>query len=1209
MSQPTWNTVAGSLGSYASGSTVNYILSAVSTSSSTALRYNVQSGSLPPGLSLNVYTAVISGTVSSYKVDTTYTFTVRATDGSLNLRDRTFSMMITKDVSPNFVTASGTLFTTLDTTWVYQKVPYTTSLSDTSVTITVSSGSLPPGLEISTDGLIQGYCSAVSLATTYTFTLKISNTIGSNTRIYTILVNPTVIYAAPNRRLPTILNSRPLSSILSTNDPNYGYYRSSDITQFTGSISVAGIATVEGAIGCTVGAGSGSYSVSSDTLIISQTDGWILPGTEIEKQLSGVIGGAGTYKLGKFVSVFGGVPTYQPITAQTTSSTNIYAIDNINGGHATFTGSITGTTLTVTAVSVGTIGTGQKLYTPRDIFVDDIVTDGTISAKITGLPYGSGNSASSGAFTLYSAVTFTGPITVISNKFVISQFNSGNKLIRGDRILGSGILPNTYVADQIYGVTGGEGVYVLDRYQYSPYGIFAVNRATLAVTSITRGTIKTGRVIQTATGSGIVSNTLIVDQISPLLPGETFTGIGRYTVSIGQTLASTTIILDVDIGTYYYDDYFSFKILGYDFDNRNVTYTYSVTTLPPGLTLNPATGWITGIPTGIGTTRYNFTVAAINSLGAASQPVTFSVAFSSSYSNSITWVTSADLGKINNYHISNLSLVAKVDNGVGEITYRVVDGVLPPALELLDSGLIVGRVSYDPVAYNIQAGEITTFNFTVEAYTLNYPSIVSSNRTFTIKVYNKYQTPIETVYIKCTPNIADRRLLIGNADSLFGSTQRTLTTVTVTDGTNNTLKCASTAVFKVGSIIQFSGTTIGGVSSGINYYVVSIPTSTTFKVSTTSGGSVASLATATGSMSVTSTIIPSELLYRSEDPYYGLNTQIVCDHIYGVNASDAAAYITAVHKKHYKRRFTLGELKTAVARDSNNNIIYEVVYCHLIDNLINKSGTSINYEITWPTPIPINDIIVWYDSLGDVYTSYDVVNGIYYYTSLIWGYRTKLYPNSLKNMETSLVADLGRQSDTSLMPAWMTSQQTTGGTLGYTPAWVICYTQPGASSIVKSNIEQLWPYTMNLINFELDRVLVDKSLTFNYDSTIKRWKSLPSGTLKPITITGTVAPNQLITTGSLADWHVDLAFTLSSTFGSGVGGLDVNIVYYVRSIDDTITPNRLTVSKSLNGATEILTTSSVAAGQAITATPIHPGPQPIDSKDYMILYDHTTILY
>ncbi len=60
-----------------------------------ATSYTITSGSLPPGLTLNANTGVISGTVTGITVDTTYTFTVRATDAQLQDSPRTFTVTIT----------------------------------------------------------------------------------------------------------------------------------------------------------------------------------------------------------------------------------------------------------------------------------------------------------------------------------------------------------------------------------------------------------------------------------------------------------------------------------------------------------------------------------------------------------------------------------------------------------------------------------------------------------------------------------------------------------------------------------------------------------------------------------------------------------------------------------------------------------------------------------------------------------------------------------------------------------------------------------------------------------------------------------------------------------------------------------------------------------------------------------------------------------
>jgi hypothetical protein len=81
----------------------------------------------------------------------------------------------------------------------------------------------------------------------------------------------------------------------------------------------------------------------------------------------------------------------------------------------------------------------------------------------------------------------------------------------------------------------------------------------------------------------------------------------------------------------------------------------------------------------------------------------------------------------------------------------------------------------------------------------------------------------------------------------------------------------------------------------------------------------------------------------------------------------------------------------------------------------------------------------------------------------------------------------------------MTSQQANGSTLGYTQAWVICYTKPGMADIIKTNIQNNWGYKLNQINFELDRFTVNKSITYNWNNKIApaAWNELPSATPVP----------------------------------------------------------------------------------------------------------------
>ena len=88
---PVWVTSSGSLGTF--NEQVSITLSALSaTDSDSTVTYVLASGSsLPSGVTLNSSTGVISGTLPDISSDTTYTFTINATDG-LNVIPRTFSI-------------------------------------------------------------------------------------------------------------------------------------------------------------------------------------------------------------------------------------------------------------------------------------------------------------------------------------------------------------------------------------------------------------------------------------------------------------------------------------------------------------------------------------------------------------------------------------------------------------------------------------------------------------------------------------------------------------------------------------------------------------------------------------------------------------------------------------------------------------------------------------------------------------------------------------------------------------------------------------------------------------------------------------------------------------------------------------------------------------------------------------------------------------
>ena len=94
---PTWTTAAGSLGTIAQGDSISFTVAATSDS---AVTYSIVSGALPTGGSLNSSSGAITGTESGSDTgDTTYNFTIRATDAESQTADRAFSITVTVGIN------------------------------------------------------------------------------------------------------------------------------------------------------------------------------------------------------------------------------------------------------------------------------------------------------------------------------------------------------------------------------------------------------------------------------------------------------------------------------------------------------------------------------------------------------------------------------------------------------------------------------------------------------------------------------------------------------------------------------------------------------------------------------------------------------------------------------------------------------------------------------------------------------------------------------------------------------------------------------------------------------------------------------------------------------------------------------------------------------------------------------------------------------
>lgn len=499
---------------------------------------------------------------------------------------------------------------------------------------------------------------------------------------------------------------------------------------------------------------------------------------------------------------------------------------------------------------------------------------------------------------------------------------------------------------------------------------------TLRVSNATSSDVRTfsilvyARNLITADNTDITGdNTYITADTYPATPPIVTTPVG----SIGSTRS---------------DNFYAFQFTGEDFSGNPFEFI-AVSELPPGLSLDPESGWLYGyIPFG-GVTSADYTFDII--VREVADPTNYSIVYpftltiTGPVNSDVVWVSPDNLGYIDNGSISTFTIEAVNVSGI-PLLYELVSGsdsTLPQGLQLLPSGNIAGRVSFDTFALD---GGTTTFDvglntvtqpttfdmvatFTVNAYSVN--GLVSVSHTFSITVVRRYDTPYDNLYIQAMPSQDDRAVING--------------------------------------LLQ------------------------------------------------NSTIFPPGLIYRNDDPYFGVSSRVIYNHAYGLTPVTIDEYVASLDLNHYWKNLTLGQIKTAQALDDSGNVLYEIVYSEIIDDLVNNDGVSVSKEVALAFPVNPDQV--------------DQINVV--------------YPNSLQDMRTQVIDTVGQVSN--VLPRWMLSRQADGSVLGFTPAWVIAYTKPGQSGQIAYNIQTQFGETLNLIDFEVDRYELDNSLTKNWNRAEQYW--------------------------------------------------------------------------------------------------------------------------
>ena len=460
-----------------------------------------------------------------------------------------------------------------------------------------------------------------------------------------------------------------------------------------------------------------------------------------------------------------------------------------------------------------------------------------------------------------------------------------------------------------------------------------------------------------------------------------------------------------NIATVLSDNYFAFQFESYDFDGDRVAYVFHGD-LAPNLEFDPVTGWLYGYLTGgfLNVRNYNFGLQIYKQSDPEQiSPIyDFNLTVTGPISQEITWLTPASAVERAKTP-SNLGLINNGDISTFYVKAVQRDGIglqyrlLSGSYSLLPQGL-------ELLPNGLIAGRVSFDTFALDGGTTvfdvpgnAYPGTGTKETTFDL-------TFVFTV----------------NAYSLNGVVDISKT-------------------FSINLVRKYN-------TPYDNLYIQAMPPLDDRAL--------------ISNLLQNSDIFPQNLLYRPEDPNFGVASKVVYYHAYGLNTAILDDYLTAVQLNHYNKTLTLGRIETAQALNPDGTVKYEIVYSRIIDDLVNNNGVSVGKQVLLPYAVDANGTIV-----------------------------ETVYPNSLYDMRTQVIDSIGQVSN--ILPGWMTSKQADGNVLGFIPAWVIAYTEPGKSGQIAYNIQTQFGTKLNLVDYNVDRYEIDRLLSKNWDPVTQEWVPHP----------------------------------------------------------------------------------------------------------------------